>query len=100
MPPNSDGNDRLDGRNGNDTLTGGKDSDTFVVSHGQDVVTDFLHGTDHIEISNGVFGVPDFAHLSISQSGGDTLLTFGLDTVRLSNVLSSSLTSGDFVFVA
>ena len=35
------GSDILDGRAGSDTLTGGLGADYFVISEGDDVVTDF-----------------------------------------------------------
>ena len=35
------GSDILDGRGGSDTLTGGRGADYFVISEGDDVVTDF-----------------------------------------------------------
>jgi Ca2+-binding RTX toxin-like protein len=52
------GNDVLNGYAGNDTLTGGLGSDTFVFntiandSTNKDTITDFLSGTDRIELEN------------------------------------------------
>ena len=44
----------LNGGNGNDTLTGGLDSDIFMMSKGNDVVTDFRPGdSDKIELYFG-----------------------------------------------
>ena len=53
------GNDTLDGGSGDDTLTGGKGHDTFVFAPvssdglpaGNDVITDFVHGQDKIDLS-------------------------------------------------
>ena len=46
------GNDILSGGVGNDTLTGGAGSDIFAFKGaGRDVVTDFVHGTDLLDIS-------------------------------------------------
>ncbi len=53
------GDDRLAGGAGNDTLTGGTGSDTFVFnfpSDGIDTVTDFVSGTDFLQISASGFG--------------------------------------------
>ncbi|WP_187371585.1 beta strand repeat-containing protein, partial [Methylobacterium oryzihabitans] len=54
------GDDRINGRGGADTLTGLDGADTFVfdtalVTGGIDHVTDFVSGSDRIELSSGVF---------------------------------------------
>jgi len=58
-----DGNDRLIGGGGSDTLIGGNGVDTFVLEKGynstywpNDVITDFVRGTDKLEIDLGDFG--------------------------------------------
>lgn len=51
---------RLDGGPGHDTLTGRGGADTFVINapgEGDDTITDFRHGRDHIEISRAGFGL-------------------------------------------
>jgi Ca2+-binding RTX toxin-like protein len=71
----SGGNDTLNGREGNDTLkggtgadylTGGTGSDLFVLDNkaGADTVTDFVSGTDKIQISQ----------LGIRIGDGDTII--------------------------
>jgi len=53
------GNDFLDGGKGADFLTGGAGHDTFsfgAVGNGVDIVTDFTHGDDHLQVSAGGFG--------------------------------------------
>ena len=51
------GNDVLSGGKGADTLTGGVGSDTFRLSGDvkTDHITDFLSGTDRIELDNALF---------------------------------------------
>jgi Ca2+-binding RTX toxin-like protein len=50
------GNDRIDGMTGIDTLTGGNGADTFIIrdvgAANRDVITDFSHADDSIELSN------------------------------------------------
>jgi Ca2+-binding RTX toxin-like protein len=54
------GNDTLNGGLGNDNLTGGLGSDTFVfntalnATANRDIITDFLSGTDKIELENSI----------------------------------------------
>lgn len=74
------GNDRLIGNSGSDTMTGGAGADRFVLQDGgndgvsywpADVITDFLRGTDKLEIDSDFFG--DNVTLSVGagiQSGG------------------------------
>jgi Ca2+-binding RTX toxin-like protein len=53
------GNDRFVGGLGNDTLTGSGGADTFVLFNtfaDRDFVTDFVSGTDKLEISAALFG--------------------------------------------
>lgn len=92
-------NNRLDGRNGNDTLTGNGGSDTFIFSNGADRITDFQNGVDHVEISS-IFGATNYGQLNIAQSGANTVITLGVNSLTLNNFLSSNLDSTDFSFVA
>ncbi len=52
------GNDRLIGDAGNDTMTGGAGADTFVFTlrTGLDHIADFVHLSDHIELSRKTMG--------------------------------------------
>jgi trimeric autotransporter adhesin len=62
-----DGNDTIDGGAGNDTLTGGPGDDRFIVSDGNDVITDLSAGDTVI-----VHGA--FAPQSITQVGSDVVV--------------------------
>jgi Ca2+-binding RTX toxin-like protein len=60
------GDDRISGGSGNDRLTGGSGADVFVfasVAEGGDRITDFRHGTDHLE-----FAAAGFANLNANFS--------------------------------
>ncbi|TIX67528.1 MAG: RTX toxin, partial [Mesorhizobium sp.] len=71
-----DGNDRLVGGVGTDTLTGGLGADTFYygsavsdspASAANDTITDFVHGTDKIDLSS----------IDASTAAGDQAFLFG-----------------------
>ena len=71
------GNDQINFTGGNDKLTGGAGADVFRVASpraGRATLTDFVSGTDHLEIDLTVFA----SGLSIERtaSGSDTLFTF------------------------
>jgi len=88
---------RLQGNAGSDTLTGAGGADVFVFTKGggADIVTDFTVGSDKLD--GTAFG----AYISIAQSGSDTLITFAsTDTVRLTGVSASTITSNSFIGVS
>ena len=76
----STGDDTLDGGDGADTLTGGAGIDTFVIRSGDggDTITDFTDTTDLI----GMAGL-SYAELSFEQSGNDTLIKKGTETLSI-----------------
>ena len=81
-----DGDDLLRGGPGNDTLTGddssgGQGSDTFVLAAGEgtDLITDFEIGIDRLQL-HGNLVVDD---LSIAQSGVNTIVDFGSETLAI-----------------
>ena len=94
------GNDLLNGKAGGDVLFGEGGADTFVFERGTggDVIGDFLHGTDKIDIS--AFGFGNFATLQANfiQNGDVGAINLGNgDLIVLHNVTMSQLTAGDFV---
>lgn len=93
--------DTIDGGSGNDTLTGGANSDIFVVnksSVANTIITDFSTSTPGEYISLIGFTSPvDFAHLAITQSGNNAIITLeNGQTITLQNVTASSLTAANF----
>jgi Ca2+-binding RTX toxin-like protein len=121
------GNDILVGGAGHDTMTGGAGNDTFVfnvISDSSnnlslsDVITDFVHGTDKIDLSaidadTGIGGNQAFAfggqnastvahNITWSESGGNTIIHIDNsgDTTADSQIILTGinlgLTSTDF----
>ena len=94
------GDDVLQGFGGNDTLFGGAGADRFVFDHGtgQDVVSDFVSGTDKLDLS--AFGFADFTAVQAATHdvGGNAVIDLGGgDSVTLTGVTSSQLQSGDVI---
>ena len=98
------GNDTLWGDAGNDTLTGGAGADIFGFNggFGVDIIADFTVGTatghDVIDFSTSVFATFAAAKAASVQSGKDTVITSGADSVTLRNVTASALVAADFSF--
>lgn len=65
---------------------------------GQDVINGF-NSTDTLQFDHSVFA--DWAHLlgAAHQSGADTIIAIGADTVTLTNVAMSGLNQNQFQFV-
>ena len=94
------GNDTLNGKAGNDVLFGEGGADTFVFERGTggDVIGDFLHGTDKIDISALGFG--NFATLQANfvQVGNVGAIDLGNgDFIVLHSVTMAQLSANDFV---
>ena len=96
------GKDTLIGDAGNDTLSGGAGADTFVYSPGggNDVIEDFAHGEDIIDLTTFT-GVTGFADLTITAHGNDAVIDLsahGGGAFRLEDVSVSDLDAEDFLF--
>jgi Ca2+-binding RTX toxin-like protein len=94
------GNDSLNGKAGGDVLFGEAGNDTFVFEHGTggDVIGDFAHGSDKMNLAD--FHFASFAALqnSFHQSGSDGAIDLGGgDFVVLLGVTMATLDAGDFV---
>lgn len=123
------GDDRLNGGLGKDTMTGGNGADTFAYAavidstpgpDTRDVITDFTHGTDKIELlaidaklhapDNNVFtfiGSAAFSaegQIRVASSGGNTLVMINVDgtanaemVIQLDGIDPSVLNKDDFI---
>ena len=111
------GKDSISGQGGSDTLTGGDEEDTFVYSEGDgdggavnvslaDVITDFLVGTDKIDLTSFVLSGFGDARLVIGDPDGDSDPSTGDASIAvdsellatLTNVNQEDLTATEFVF--
>ena len=93
------GNDLIVGYGGNDILVGGAGNDIFYytgVGYGHDEITDFTIGQDVIYVSTSI--AANFAALSLTQVGANTLITTGADSIQLDNITVASLHASDFIF--
>lgn len=94
----SRGNDRIIGQRGDDTLTGGRGDDIFVFNrgHGDDVITDFTAGDDHIRILNGADNLAD---LTFETQGADVLVSFADVSILVEDITLAVLQDADnFLF--
>ena len=96
------GKDTLNGDAGDDTLTGGNGNDSFIFESdfGNDVITDFKPGNDHIDLS--ALGIGDFDQLMSNavMNGNDTVISTDDGTITLTNVSLDDLSASDFGFAA
>ncbi len=93
------GADVLEGQDGRDTLTGGNGADIFRFrkGHGQDVVTDFEVGVDHLQIIGGPGRI---GRLTFEAEGADTRVSFGKVEILVEDVTVAELRDADnFQFV-
>lgn len=98
------GNDTLHGETGKDKLTGNLGADTFVFSNnlGSDEITDFVAGTDKIDLS-AISSITNMTELTSAAftTGGNTLIFVdgGPDSITILNVTENELSASDFIFV-
>ncbi len=95
------GNDTLDGGENGDVMKGGAGRDTFIRQYADfsDTILDFAAGAggDVVLIQGSAYTT--FAQLRLSQSGADTVLSFGLGgAIRFSNTQASGFTAANFAF--
>lgn len=90
-----DGDDTLTGGDGFDFLTGGQDADTFVFGAG-DVVTDYVDGTDVLDMS--VFGFSDVSELQIIQDGSNVTIGDAFVSMTVDSALVGIFDNSDFIF--
>ncbi|WP_117189985.1 hypothetical protein [Rhizobium terrae] len=88
---------------GDDAFTGNGGADTFAflsTTIGEDVITDFANGTDHIRFSTSVFANYTAVSSAAAQVGSDVVITHSAgDTVTIENFTLAQLDSSDFFFV-
>lgn len=103
------GNDTLIGGAGGDSLTGGSGTDHFRFAYsadlasGPDILTDFTHGTDRIEIddptSTSVVQVSSFASVSsFNPATNTTQLTYDQSTGILYYDFAPGVAGGEYAF--
>ncbi len=91
-----DGNDTLIGGPADDTLTGGTGADvfTFGADQGANTITDYMDGTDRIQVA----GVAGFGDLDLTSTPDGTQVAFLDTTVLLQDVVIGQLSAADFIF--
>jgi Ca2+-binding RTX toxin-like protein len=92
------GNDWVSGDLGNDTLTGGIGQDTFLLTSGNDLITDFEDTVDVLGLTAGI----TFEQLSIASENNSTIirLTSNNEIIATLNGIDAALIGGnDFVAV-
>ncbi len=96
------GVDTVIGGSGNDTLTGGLGADRFVFQrgHGRDVITDFREtGPNHDVLDlrdlGAIRSFRDLQDNHMTRAGGDTIITVGLNTIRIEDLRPADLSRDD-----
>ncbi len=91
------GNDTIVGGAGNDILVGDGGADRFVFARGagQDHIRGFTVGSDKIAIESGA---ANFAALTITQEGSDTVIRFGAVKITLDGIDDATVTATSFQF--
>lgn len=93
----------ITGSTGNDTLTGGAGNDafTFQLGFGHDIISDFdaspAGGQDHLDISAlGITTATFGGSVTVAASGSDTLVTIGVNSIRLTGIAAAAIDTTDF----
>lgn len=88
------GDDQLAGQTGNDVLTGSAGADIFRFhkGDGNDRITDFELGLDHIQIVGGPLRL---SRIDFEQQGDDTLVRFANVRILVENVALDALCDAD-----
>lgn len=97
------GNDTLSADKGNDQIWGDLGNDVFLFTGsgtGNDIIEDFVRGTDHIQLSGTIYAMWNGVHNHLTQVGADAVLTFSDtgNTLTLHGITASALTASDFIF--
>ena len=90
------GDDTLTGGSGVDTLTGGDGSDRFVLESGNglDTITDFISGTDVMQLPSGV----SVSDLTLTSSGSDTIINASGSAIAVvQGIAPSAFSAANFV---
>lgn len=90
--------DRIYGEAGDDIMTGngGNDRFFFDTGWGQDTVSDFTLGNDRLDVTAA--GISQLSDMTITDDSGDTLITFGADSIRLTGVDHLIISDANFVY--
>ncbi len=95
------GTDDLWGGKGNDQLTGGADADIFhfATGYADDKITDFLQGTDKIDVTQWSV-IADFGDVTshAHNQGSDVIIEVGTDSLLIKGLHKADLTMADFIF--
>ena len=89
----TDSDEILVGTTGDDLISGGLGRNVFVFGQGNDIVSDFTDGVDKIGLT------VEFEELTVTQIGGDSVISLGVDSLTLTGIDSGLLTESDFVSV-
>lgn len=95
-----EGNDVINGGGGNDLIYGQGGADIFLFSRGTggDVIADFQHGVDRIDVSQ-FFTSYEQLLANLVQNNGSSAVNLGNgDFFVLLGVTNSTLSAGDFIF--
>ncbi|TMM49036.1 sulfatase-like hydrolase/transferase [Qipengyuania marisflavi] len=95
-----DGDDTIVFGSGTNTASGGPGRDYFYITNtrSNNIIEDFEHGKDLIDIRD--LRIIDFDELSsaIQQQGNDVVLNFGETQLLLENVSLANLSQSDFIY--